>query len=411
MTAVAEEREGSKCGEPHSRRNIASIEVGEVARTQQTITEDLVLRFAELSGDHNPLHTDEAFARGTRFQRPVAHGILLGALVSRLVGMDLPGPGALWVQQTFRWLSPVFIGDTLRIEIRVIQVSKGSNTVAIEVGAVNQMSKVVLEGQGVVTMADEREARRARPLSTSSVVITGASGDIGGATALAMAAAGARVTLLYGQDDEPASVVRGKIGARGGQCLTLKADLTRPEEVRAAVESAADRYGQAVDALVHCPGAAYAPAAFANTTWNSIQEQIDTHVRGSFESCQAVLPGMLANRCGVIVNVGSIYTWNVPPPLWTGFVLAKSALRSLTMALAAEFGPKGIRVNMISPGPVEAEGPGALPERSRKLLRMQTPLRGLATLEDAANMIVFLCSEQAQFITGADIPICGGMAM
>ena len=82
--------------------------------------------FAALSGDHNPLHVDAAFARQTSFQKPVAHGMLLASYVSTLVGMHLPGPGALWTRQSFRWPAAVFAGDTVELTLRVTHKSEGT---------------------------------------------------------------------------------------------------------------------------------------------------------------------------------------------------------------------------------------------------------------------------------------------
>ena len=134
------------------------IQVGDTARIRKTITEALIQDFAKLSGDDNPLHTDSDFARATRFHRPIAHGLLTASYVSQLVGMRLPGPGALWVQQTFRWLAPVFVDDTLDFEARVTHVSRGTDTIKIQVTARNQMGNVVLEGDGVATVAGSRES-------------------------------------------------------------------------------------------------------------------------------------------------------------------------------------------------------------------------------------------------------------
>jgi 3-oxoacyl-[acyl-carrier protein] reductase len=120
---------------------------------------------------------------------------------------------------------------------------------------------------------------------------------------------------------------------------------------------------------------------------------------------------MIQQKSGRIVNIGSILTWSVPPAQWSAFVVAKTALKALTRSLAAELGPSGVRVNMISPGTTETESTAAIPERLRKLQAMQTPLRRLATPEDIAQTALFLCGEASQFITGADIPVCGGAGM
>src|ERR1700736_1898407 len=89
------------------------IQVGDKASLTRTLTESDVERFAGASGDYTPLHMEPEFARATTFQNRVVHGMLVASYVSTLVGMHLPGPGALWTQQSFRWVTPVFIGDTL----------------------------------------------------------------------------------------------------------------------------------------------------------------------------------------------------------------------------------------------------------------------------------------------------------
>jgi 3-oxoacyl-[acyl-carrier protein] reductase len=92
-------------------------------------------------------------------------------------------------------------------------------------------------------------------------------------------------------------------------------------------------------------------------------------------------------------------------------MLWRDALKALTRCLAAELGPYGIRVNMVSPGMVEIESLAVVPERLRKVQAMQTPLRRLAQPEDVGRVVVSLCSPAGEFITGADIPVCGGLQM
>ena len=84
---------------------------GDRAEIKVDITDKLVRDFSEWSGDKNPLHVDAEYAQATRFHRRVAHGMSFGSLFSRLIGMNIPGPGALWVSQSFKFLKPVFIGD------------------------------------------------------------------------------------------------------------------------------------------------------------------------------------------------------------------------------------------------------------------------------------------------------------
>jgi acyl dehydratase len=115
--------------------------------------------FAKLSGDFNPIHVDEEFARQTRFRRRIAHGMLSGAYVSTLIGMHLPGPGALWLQQSFEFVAPVFIGDEIEFRLRVEHKSEATRTLLIGVEARNQQGVLVVKGQGKVMVLEKQEGR------------------------------------------------------------------------------------------------------------------------------------------------------------------------------------------------------------------------------------------------------------
>ena len=136
--------------------DLRSIQVGEERRFSKKITAEDVRAFAELTGDHNPLHMDAEFASSTSFQRRVVHGMLVASYVSTMVGMHLPGPGALWTQQNFQWAAPVFIGDQLDFLLRVTQRSEATRTVKIEVKVMNQNGKTVMAGDGSVMLLESK---------------------------------------------------------------------------------------------------------------------------------------------------------------------------------------------------------------------------------------------------------------
>jgi 3-oxoacyl-[acyl-carrier protein] reductase len=390
---------------------IESIQPGDRAAFSKTITTEDVDAFAAFSGDYNPLHIDKEFARRTMFGRPVAHGMIVASLVSRMVGMHLPGPGALWTEQQFRWLAPVFIGDTVHVEAVVRQRSTGANILTIEVKAVNQDGKTVLEGQGSVMMVEASVRQADRALRERCALVTGASRGMGAAIASALGGAGACVAVNYRDRVAEAEEVCRAIREQGGRALAVRADVADEAAVKAAVAGAGEEFGRAVDILVNNAGPSPVPRAFLETSWEQVEQLLEVQLRGAFNCCQAVIPGMVEQHSGRIVNIGSALGWGAPPPNWTGFLMVKSALKSLTRSLAAEFGPRGIRVNMVSPGMTETDSIAAIPERLRKVQAMQTPLRRLGTAEDIARTVVFLCSDGGEFISGADVPVCGGMAM
>ncbi len=118
------------------------------ASLSRTITEEDVVTFAHLTGDVNPLHLDEAYAKGTRFGRRVAHGVFAAGLVSAVIGTRLPGPGAIYLSQTLKFVAPVFIGDTVTATVTVTK-AKG-RIYTLETVCTNGRGERVLEGEAVV---------------------------------------------------------------------------------------------------------------------------------------------------------------------------------------------------------------------------------------------------------------------
>ncbi len=391
--------------------NFAAIRAGDTARISKKILAEDLEAFAKLSGDYNPLHMDAEFAGRTSFHRRVAHGMLTASYVSTLVGMQLPGPGALWAQQTFRWRAPVFIGDELNITLEVTHKSEGARTITIEVNAVNQNNLVVMEGEGTVMLLEERKVARDLPLGERVALVTGSSRGIGAAIAQALAASGARVAINYLKNEAAATELKRRIETNGGRAIAIQADVTQPDAVARMIDAVASHFGKPVDALINNASGAIQAKPFTETNWNEIQSHLDTQLRGAFNCCQAVVPAMIEAGSGRIVNIGSTSAWSAPPANQIGYVTAKAALKAFTKALAVELGPKGIRVNLVSPGMTETDLIADVPERLRKVQAMQTPLRRLAAPEDAARAVAFLCSDAAEFITGADVPVCGGTTM
>ena len=137
--------------------------MGQKASLRKKILAEDVEAFAKFSGDYNPLHMDEGFAKSTLFQKRVAHGMIAASYISTLIGMELPGPGSLWNQQSLNWKAPVFIGDELEISVEVTHKSEGTQSVTLDVRAVNQNHTTVLEGKGVVMIMEQKKRRRRNP--------------------------------------------------------------------------------------------------------------------------------------------------------------------------------------------------------------------------------------------------------
>jgi len=132
--------------------NQPRIQVGDRAQLTRTFTQEDVEVFARISGDCNPLHLDHAFATKTRFGRCIVHGALVSSLISAVLGMQLPGPGSIYLSQELKFLKPVYPGDTVTAQVEVIAMRNDKPIITLKTTCVNQMGERVIEGMAVLLL-------------------------------------------------------------------------------------------------------------------------------------------------------------------------------------------------------------------------------------------------------------------
>lgn len=133
--------------------------IGARAAITRTITEADIVRFADISGDYNPVHLDAEYAARSPFGKRIAHGFLTGALISAVLGMDLPGPGSIYVGQTLKFLAPVHIDDLVTVSVEVINVREEKRLVILRTDCTNQQGVLVLTGEATIKYMQERQGR------------------------------------------------------------------------------------------------------------------------------------------------------------------------------------------------------------------------------------------------------------
>jgi len=121
--------------------------VGEKATQEFHITDEMIIQFAKLSNDLNPIHLDEQYASESRFKARIAHGILIASFISAVLGTQLPGPGAIYINQDLKFTAPVYIGDTITVIVAVLDWDKQSKKLKLSTICKNQNKKIVLQGE------------------------------------------------------------------------------------------------------------------------------------------------------------------------------------------------------------------------------------------------------------------------
>ncbi len=387
------------------------IQVGDAASLVKQITLADVRRFVELTGDDNPLHVDRGYAEATAFKDIVVHGMLGASFLSTVIGTRLPGEGALWMSQSFDFLYPVRLDDTLTVTCTVLKKHDRERLLELDTRIENQWKKVVLTGKGTVQVLAspnrETPAIVARP---KVALVVGAAGGIGREICRQLARDGHAVIAGYHSQEARALELVAEVEAAGGQALAVRADVTDEASVQGLVAAAIRRFGT-IGSLIHAVSPPIHATSFAELAWSDVAAHLDAEVKGAFLLAKSCVPTMKAQGYGRIVTITSQVLDAAPTPKWTAYAVGKAGLATLTRCLAVELGPAGITVNCVSPGMTETALVGDIPEKLRLILARQAPLRRLAQPKDVAAAVVFLASPGADYINGETIRVNGGQVM
>jgi len=341
----------------------------------------------------------------------VVHGMLSASFISTMIGMLLPGSGSLWISQTINFLHPAFVGDTIKVIATVKKKSLATHMLVLKIEIKNQYEQSIITGESTVKMLKiEQESYSMITNKSKTILITGSSKGIGAAVARKLSEDGNITIINYVNSSESAEELVDEISSSGGRAKAFKGDISNIEEVKRIFKQTKNDY-EPINGLVHCAAPENIPMPFEELGWEAFQHQIDVHIKGAFNCLKCVLPNMIEAKSGEIVFISSVYAQGVPPPQQARYVVAKSGLSALARSLAVEYGPKGIRVNTVSPGMTQTDMILHLPEKTKMLAKMQAPLRRLADPEDISNMVSFLMSDKAKHITGENFKVCGGSVM
>lgn len=250
-----------------------------------------------------------------------------------------------------------------------------------------------------------------KEFANKSVLVTGATSGIGRATVLRFAGAGADTTAI-GRNDEALGKLQNEVEKAGTRCVTVTADLTKEGEPERVVATAVNHFG-GIDVIVNAAGH-ISSGTVENTTINAWDAMLDINLRSVFLLMQAAAPA-LVERKGNVVNVSSVTGLRAFPGV-LAYCVSKAGLDQLTRCAALELAAKGVRVNAVNPGVVitEIHKRGGMTEEQYAAFlehsKQTHPMGRVGQADEVAELICFLASERAAWITGATYSIDGGRA-
>jgi 3-oxoacyl-[acyl-carrier protein] reductase len=238
--------------------------------------------------------------------------------------------------------------------------------------------------------------------------VTGGSRGIGRATVLALARAGHPVGFCFTRDVDGAADTEREVVAAGGRACAVRADVAEAKDVDDAIRTVEDELGP-VTVLVNNAGVTHDGllARMSDDQWQSV---IDTNLTGAFHTIRRATRSMMKARYGRIVNVSSV-GGTMGNAGQANYAAAKAGLLGLSRSVARELAPRGVTCNVVALGPIVTAMTGGMPDEWRAAAEAMVPLGRFGTPEECAAVISFLCSDAAAYVTGALVPVDGGMGM
>jgi 3-oxoacyl-[acyl-carrier protein] reductase len=417
--------------------------VGDQREIIHRFTEKDLQMFADLTGDRNPIHMDAGFASTSAVGGQVVHGMLAASFISTLIGMEIPGPGSLWNTFQVNWREVIRLGDTIRFTASITAINSVLNMIVLKIVGcdIKDSDRVFLDGVAKVMLTSGKakegvsaieidgrdevltKSETGKPakcaagpdredgdngiLAKKTVVVTGATGLLGGAICKRLIRDGARI-ILWGRDEDKLHAMKETMG--GAVADVVHCDLSDITTVTRSAEILSQ--GHEVFGIVH---AAAARMGNLNVTDSRSVEELHTHLFVETLSLQALVAAFMGSNERIpgrfIIAVLTQALFDAPPAKMSAYVSAKMACWSLIRSLALELGPRGVRSNAVSPGLMETPYSRNISVVAKKIEEASNPMRRLCQPQDVAEAIAFLYSPLSGFINGVNLPVTGGLRM
>ncbi|WP_445677686.1 3-oxoacyl-ACP reductase family protein [Pseudomonas putida] len=238
-------------------------------------------------------------------------------------------------------------------------------------------------------------------------VVTGGSRGIGKSIVLALAGAGYQVAFSYVRDEASAAALQAQVEGLGRDCLAVQCDVKEAPSIQAFFERIEQRF-ERIDLLVNNAGITR-DGLLATQSLSDITEVIQTNLVGTLLCCQQVLPCMMRQRSGCIVNLSSVAAQK-PGKGQSNYAAAKGGVEALTRALAVELAPRNIRVNAVAPGIVSTDMSQALVGAHEQEIQSRLLIKRFARPEEIADAVLYL-AERGLYVTGEVLSVNGGLKM
>ena len=362
----------------------ATLEVGQKVILEFIITEEEQIAFANLSGDHNPIHVDSNYAATQGYARPIVFGALLVAKLSQIIGLSLPGPAGLWSSLQVDFRRPLLVGELASMEVELVQLSEATRSLILKL-VVRTADKLIATGQSMATLHSPKT--QASTADSRAVLVTGATGGIGEAVCRQLVIKGLQPIIAYRSTGE-SSAHRLANECKG---IPLFLDLSDP----ASVDQAVTELNGNVVGVVHCASPAPRLSPFGRISDSDMKMFWQVNVLGAHRLFAGMVKKFFRkSQRGTIVAVTSKAMGELNQPAMAGmgaYTISKFGLCGVLALLEAEF--TWLKVATVCPGFTQTKMLQAFDERFIEQISAQAPL--LQPSEVAAEILSHFKDEVA----------------
>ena len=389
------------------------IFVGKETVIKKKIIKKDIINFSKLSGDTNPIHTNQQYAKKMGFGKLVAHGMLTESFISSIIGNKLPGPGSLWAEKQIKFLKIVRENDTITFKSKITEIHEKNNLAIIDIKAYNQFKELVFDSLNKVILSKDIKIKGLKKNNQIFVgkklikvrkklaIILGASGGIGIAVTNKLLKKKFNVIALYRSDNTELK----KLSKINKNLHIHNLDLNNKSSIIEFIKIIKKNYPTH---FINCYSPKIYPVNFDKITNEDFDHYFDKSLKNIFLLIKECVKRFKVIGEGNIIDITSVFLI-LPEINFLPYIPFKGSMTALIKSLSVELAIHNIRANSVMAGVTDTQQISDMSKKQKLLIAAKTPLQRIAKPSDIADAVYFLTSKESKFITGSMIDVNGGI--
>lgn len=389
------------------------IFVGKETVIKKKIIKKDIINFSKLSGDTNPIHTNQNYAKKMGFGNLVAHGMLTESFISSIIGNKLPGPGSLWAEKQIKFLKIVRENDIITFKSKITEIHEKNNLAIIDIKAYNQFKELVFDSLNKVILSKDIKIKGLKKNNQIFVgkklikvrkklaIILGASGGIGIAVTNKLLKKNFNVIALYRSDNTELK----KLSKINKNLHIHNLDLNNKSSIIKFIKIIKKNYPTH---FINCYSPKIYPVNFEKITNEDFDHYFDKSLKNIFHLIKECVKRFKVIGGGNIIDITSVFL-KLPEINFLPYITFKGSMTALIKSLSVELAIHNIRANSVMAGVTDTQQISDMSKKQKLLIAAKTPLQRIAKPSDIADAVYFLTSKESKFITGSMIDVNGGI--